>query len=66
MLDQLAYDTTWGGVAARTPVSPTAWPVCNNDLLAATCVYAHPNNYHSAVYFRDGGRASVIGTQVMK
>jgi hypothetical protein len=64
LLDALSYDTVWGGAAARTIVSPTAWPLCNNDLTAAVCVYAQANNYHSAIYFRHGGRGSVIGSQV--
>jgi hypothetical protein len=64
MVDALSYDTVWGGAAARTYVSPTAWPLCNNDLTAAVCVYAHANNYHSTIYFRHGGRGSVVGSQV--
>jgi len=64
MIDTLSYDTVWGAGSARTYLSPTVWPLCNNDLSAAVCVYSHPSNYHSAVYFRNGGRASAIGTEV--
>ena len=66
LADQLPYDTLWGGAAARTILSPTTWPLCDNDLSGALCVYANPNNYHSAIYFRNGGRSSVIGMQVRK
>jgi hypothetical protein len=65
MIDALSYDTVWGGGSARTYLSPTVWPLCNSDFSAAVCVYSHPSNYHSVLYFRNGGRASVIGTEVM-
>ncbi len=65
MIDALSYDSVWGGGPARTYMSPAVWPLCNNDFSAAVCVYSHPSNDHSAVYFRNGGRASVIGTEVI-
>ena len=64
LFDTYTYDTTWGGGAATTTLAPTAWPLCSNDLTAAVCVYSEPNNYHSVVHLRHGGRGAVRGQQV--